>query len=104
MPSKRVPVPIERELHRSLFSMLEIDEGDAEEIEPAPTNRADINHLRSTATLGKLIHYQRRRIGTRPTARLDAGNLCGRSSHRRRCVQPGTTVESKSFRRRCVRL
>jgi hypothetical protein len=35
MLSKRVPVPIERELDRSLFSMLEIDEGDAEEMEPA---------------------------------------------------------------------
>ncbi len=69
MPSKRVPVPIERELHRSLFSMLEMDEGDAEEMKPAPTNRAYINHLRSTATLGKLIRYRRRRVGTRPTAR-----------------------------------
>jgi len=43
MLSKRVPVPIEREPHRSLFSMLEMDEGDAEEMEPAPTSRAYIN-------------------------------------------------------------
>ena len=52
--SKRVPVPIERELHKSLFSMLEIDEGDAEGMEPAPTNRAYVNHLLSTATLGSI--------------------------------------------------
>jgi len=52
--SKRVPVPIERELHRSLFSMLEMDVGDAEGMEPAPTNRAYINHLLSTATLGSV--------------------------------------------------
>jgi len=38
----------------SLFSMLEMDQGDAEEIEPAPTNRVYVNHLRSTATRGKL--------------------------------------------------
>ena len=52
--SKRVPVPIERELHRSLFSMLEMDVSDAEGMEPAPTNRAYINHLLSTATLGSV--------------------------------------------------
>lgn len=56
MLSKWVPEPIERELHRSLFSMLEMDEGDAEEMEPAPTNRAYINHLRST-----IICVRRRR-------------------------------------------
>ena len=50
--SKRVPVPIERELHRSLFSLMEIDESDAEGTELAPTNRAYVNHLLSTATLG----------------------------------------------------
>ena len=49
-----MPVPIERELHRSLFSMMEMDQGDAEEMEPEPTNRAYINHLSSTATRGKL--------------------------------------------------
>ena len=31
-----------------------MDEGDAEEVEPAPTNRVYINGLRSTATRGKL--------------------------------------------------
>ncbi len=52
--SKRVPVPIERELHRGLFSLLEMDEGDAEGMELAPTNRAYMNHLLSTATLGSV--------------------------------------------------
>lgn len=52
MLSKRVPVPIERDLYRSLFSILEMDEGDAEEMEPAPANRACVNHLRSTVIRG----------------------------------------------------
>lgn len=50
--SKRVPVPVERQMHGKLFSMLDIDEQQAEGVELAPTNRAYINHLVSTATLG----------------------------------------------------
>ena len=50
--SKRVPVPVEREMHRGLFSLLQMDEGEAERTDLAPTNRAYVNHLLSTATLG----------------------------------------------------
>lgn len=50
--SKRVPVPVEREMHRGLLSLLQMDEGEAERTELAPTNRAYVNHLISTATLG----------------------------------------------------
>ena len=52
--SKRVPVPVERELHKSLFSRLGMDEAEAEQAELAPTTRAYINHLLSTATLGSV--------------------------------------------------
>ena len=34
-----MPVPIERELHRSFFVMLKMNVGDAEGMEPAPTHR-----------------------------------------------------------------
>jgi hypothetical protein len=53
---KRVPVPIERELHRSLFSMLEMDEGDAEEMGPAPSTEPTL-----------IICVRRRRWGASAT-------------------------------------
>lgn len=50
--SRRVIVPAERELHRRLFSLLEMDEGAVEQAELAPTTRAYVNHLIATAALG----------------------------------------------------
>lgn len=52
--SERVPVPVERGMHRKLFSMLDIDEAEAEIVELAPTNRAYVNHLLSTAAMGSV--------------------------------------------------
>ena len=61
--------------------MLEMDEGDAEEMEPgAPTNRAYLSHLRSTATLGKLTYYRRRRNSDETHCPLYAG-ICA-DAHR----------------------
>ena len=50
--SKRVPVPVERELHRNLFSLLGVDVADMEKTELAPVARAYINHLVTAASLG----------------------------------------------------
>lgn len=50
--SRRVPVPVERALHRRLFAMLGIDEGRAAQAPLAPTTRAYVNHLIATAALG----------------------------------------------------
>lgn len=50
--SKRVPVPVERDMHRTLFRLLAMDEREAEQAELAPTTRAYVDHLLATATLG----------------------------------------------------
>lgn len=52
--AQRIPVPVERELHRQLFSLLGIAERDAEQLELAPTTRAYVDHLLATAALGTL--------------------------------------------------
>lgn len=50
--SKRVPVPVERALHRQLFTLLGIDQQEVERTALAPTTRAYVNHLIATASLG----------------------------------------------------
>ena len=50
--AQRVPVPVERQLHRTLFAQLAIDEDEVESTEPAPTARAYMDHMIASAAGG----------------------------------------------------
>ena len=50
--ARRINTPIERPLHKKMFDLLEIDEADAARIGPSPTNRAYVNHMLTTASMG----------------------------------------------------
>lgn len=49
--SERVSAPVERQLHLKMFDLLDVDLATVEGTSLAPTNRAYINHLVSTAAL-----------------------------------------------------
>ena len=48
----RVNTPVERPLHVRMFELLEITVEEAERVGPSPTNRAYMDHMVATASLG----------------------------------------------------
>lgn len=50
--ARRINTPVERPLHAKMFELIEVSEAEAERVGPSPTNRAYVNHMITTASMG----------------------------------------------------